>query len=209
MNNWEPTKHGGYRRTRVPQRQRTSEDAGRSDTRKAVESAQTMDKGKIRTVVHDLRVKYLRRNLGRGSSPSPRAKRFIFKWREQLGLPDCPYLIRWRLETPWGSVRLHHWLSHDDDRALHDHPWDFVTFVLRGGYTDSGKYTEEHLRAPAIKYRSATHQHTVHPDPGGCWTIIFTGPKVRNWGFWVKDKFVKMNKYFLTYGHHPCDTGDE
>lgn len=79
------------------------------------------------------------------------------------------------------------------------------TFVLKGGYTDSSPDGDDHLRAPAIRHRAATHQHTVVPDPGGCWTIIVTGPKVRNWGFWVKGKFVKMNKYFLTYGHHPCD----
>jgi hypothetical protein len=120
-------------------------------------------------------------------------------------LETCPYVIRWRLETPWGSARLHHWLAPDDDRARHDHPWGFRTFVLWGGYTDSSPDGDEHLKAPATRYRPATHQHTVFPDPGGCWTIIVTGPKVRNWGFWVKGKFVKMNKYFLTYGHHPCD----
>jgi len=109
------------------------------------------------------------------------------------------------VETPWFSVRLHHWFGPDDDRAPHDHPWDFTTFVLKGGYTDASPDGDQHLRAPAIARRSALHQHTVYPDPGGAWTIIVTGPKIRRWGFWVKGKFVKMNKYFLTYGHHPCD----
>lgn len=137
--------------------------------------------------------------------PRTKNKKWYTAWREPLGLPSCPYVIRWRIETPWGSVRLHHWLAPDDDRAKHDHPWSFTTFVLWGGYVDSSPDGDEHLRAPAIRHRAATHQHTVFPDPGGAWTIIVTGPKVRNWGFWVKGKFVKMNKYFLTYGHHPCD----
>lgn len=140
-----------------------------------------------------------------GSSPSPRAQRFILKFNERLGLNECIYLVRWRFETPWFSVRLHHWLGPDDDRNKHDHPWDFVTFVLKGGYLDSSPAGDEHLRAPAVKYRSAEHQHTVFPDPGGCWTIIVTGPKIRKWGFWVNGKFVKMNKYFASWGHHPCD----
>lgn len=138
-----------------------------------------------------------------GSTPRPGT--FTVKWREHLGLDACPYVIRWRLETKWGSIRLHHWLSHDDDRAFHDHPWDFVTFVVKGGYTDSGPNGDEHLRAPAIQHRSATHQHTVFPDDGGAWTIVVTGPRVRTWGFWVEDKFVKANKFFLSRGHHPCD----
>lgn len=138
------------------------------------------------------------------STPSSSPK-FIIKLNERLGLPTCPYLIRWRFESPWFSVRLHHWLAPDDDRAKHDHPWSFTTFVLKGGYVDSSSDGQHHLRAPAICHRAATHRHTVFPDPGGCWTVIVTGPKVRKWGFWVKGKFVKMNKYFLTYGHHPCD----
>lgn len=145
--------------------------------------------------------------VGRFESPSAYLKRkgIIIKMREQLGLDSCPYLVRWRIETPKGSVRLHHWLGPDDDRAFHDHPWSFVTFVLKGGYTDKNLDGEQHLRAPAIQYRSATHQHTVYPDAGGAWTIIVTGPKVRNWGFWLDGKFRKANKWFLTFGHHPCD----
>ena len=45
------------------------------------------------------------------------------KLKEKLGLPECPYAIRWRIDFPFGSVRVHHWLSHDDPRAVHDHPW--------------------------------------------------------------------------------------
>jgi hypothetical protein len=77
--------------------------------------------------------------------------------------------------------------------------------VIRGGYTDFSPSGDSHLRAPTIQYRDAAHQHAVVPDPDGAWTILVTGPKVRNWGFWVKGKFRKANKYFATYGHHPCD----
>lgn len=129
----------------------------------------------------------------------------ILKWREKLGLPTCPYLIRWRVETRFGSVRLHHWLGPDDGRAFHDHPWWFVTLVLRGGYTDKSPEGEEHLRAGAVKYRPALHRHTVVPDAGGCWTIIVTGKRMRSWGFWANGvKFVKANKWFAGRGHHPC-----
>lgn len=128
----------------------------------------------------------------------------IVKFREPLGLPECPYVIRWRIETPRFSVRLHHWLAPDDDRNKHDHPWNFTTFVLKGGYTDVGADGNQHLRAPTVCRRAATHQHTVVPDPGGAWTLVLTGPKVRRWGFWVNGKFVKMNKYFASWGHHPC-----
>jgi hypothetical protein len=126
------------------------------------------------------------------------------KLREKLGLPDCPYAIRWRLETPIGSVRVHHWLASDDKRAFHDHPWWFITLVLYGGYTDKSPTGEDHLRFGSIRYRPANHQHTVFPDAKGAWTLLITGKKTRSWGFWLNDKFYKANKWFGKYGHHPC-----
>lgn len=131
-------------------------------------------------------------------------KHIHVRWAEHLGLPTCPYVIRWMIETPLGSLRAHHWLGPDDDRAFHDHPWWFVTFVVKGGYTDKTPHWVEHLRAPVIRRREAHHQHTVVPDEGGAWTVMVTGPKTRLWGFWQNGKFVKANKWFLTRGHHPC-----
>ena len=128
-----------------------------------------------------------------------------FTWREPLGLPGCPYVIRWKIEAGSWSIRLHHWLGPDDDRAFHDHPWWFTTLVLRGGYTDASPAGREHLQAGSVRYRPALHQHTVFPDPGGAWTVIVTGRKVRPWGFWQAGKFVKANKWFASRGHHPCD----
>lgn len=166
---WEPTKHGGFRRTGIAQRQSTTQ------------------------------IKW--RNEG-GSTPPPRTK---IRWHEPLGLPECPYVIRWSVETPLGSLRVHHWLASDDPRAVHDHPWWFLTFIIHGGYTDKSPAGDEHLRRGAVRYRRALHRHTVVPDEGGAWTVLLTGRPLRAWGFWLDGKFRKANKWFLTYGHHPCD----
>lgn len=165
---WEPTRHGGFRRR-----------PGVAETRQAP-----------------------RRFRG--------ARRFVtstldhFSWAEKLGLPECPYVIRWKIETKLGSIRIHHWLGPDDDRAFHDHPWRFVTVVLKGGYTDRSPSGDDHLRAGSVRHRPALHRHTVVPDPGGAWTLIITGPKVRAWGFWLDGKFRKARKWFSSHGHHPC-----
>jgi hypothetical protein len=127
------------------------------------------------------------------------------RFREKLGLPECPYVVRWRFETPLGSIRLHHWLGPDDDRAFHDHPWWFLTFVFWGGYTDKSPAGDEHLRMGDIRFRPALHQHTVVPDLKGAWTFLVTGPKMRSWGFWLNGKFRKANKWFASFGHHPCN----
>lgn len=196
---WTPTRRGGVRRTRVAQQLGTAEVVPAK-----AEGVATPGVGAGMDTPSTLEERHPNTVEVGGSSPSPRTQ-FIFKMNERLGLPTCPYLVRWRIETPWFSVRLHHWLAPDDDRAKHDHPWNFVTFVLKGGYTDVSPAGSQHLKAPAVQYRSAEHQHTVFPDAGGCWTIIVTSKKLRPWGFWVNGKFKKANKYFLTFGHHPCD----
>src|SRR6266699_3045226 len=131
------------------------------------------------------------------------------KLAEKLGLPECPYLIRWRFDTRRGSVRLHHWIGPDDERAFHDHPWWFGTVVLKGGYTDHLPNGDDHVRGGSVRYRPALHQHTVLPDAGGAWTLLITGPKIRPWGFWFDGKFLKANKWFAVFGHHPCDSGEQ
>jgi len=129
----------------------------------------------------------------------------ITEWGKPLGLPQCPYVYRWRFECRLGSVRVHHWIAQDDPRAFHDHPWWFVTFVVKGGYTDRNPGGDDHLRAPAVRYREALHRHTVVPDPGGAWTVLITGPRSRVWGFWEGGKFRKHRRWFESKGHHPCD----
>lgn len=126
-------------------------------------------------------------------------------WKEKLGRSECPYIERWVLNFHFFSIRLHHFLYSDDTRAPHDHPWWFITFVLKGGYTDRSPENDDYLKRGSIRFRSAHHRHSVIVDPGGVWTLLITGRPKRKWGFWVEGKFRKSNKYFFMYGHPACE----
>jgi hypothetical protein len=148
---------------------------------------------------------------------------FDVRWGERLGDPICPYLRRWVIEIFGFAVRLHHWYSSDDSRAPHDHPYSIVTVVLKGGYDDvvyrrAGKdwaldretISKIRRRPGSIQRWSPLHTHYVDVHPGGCWTLIFTGRRVRNWGFWTarwdkRRRWMKSNRYFLEHGNHPCE----
>ena len=134
-----------------------------------------------------------------GSNPSPRTK---FRWAEELKCETGVYVRRWYLETSFFTVRLHHWLHSDDTRHMHDHPWWFITMVLKGSYVDLSPNKNELMIPGMIRFRPANHQHSVKVGSGGCWTILLTGPKIRKWGFWVGKKW---KKYFLEHGAHVCD----
>ncbi len=113
-----------------------------------------------------------------------------------IGGKTNPYMIRWFVlpRNPWFNCYLHKFVRDDDDRALHDHPWWFVSIVLRGGYEEFDHINAEWgtvRRVGSIAFRPATHRHIVRLiGRKPCWTLVFTGPKSREWGFWCPKGFV-------------------
>lgn len=126
-------------------------------------------------------------------------------WKKQLlGDPQCPYIHRWLLlNLYFFSIRFHHFLRSDDNRALHDHSGWYVTILLWGEYDDVSDEGTVKLRAPSIAFRRATHRHTVRTR--GVWTLFILGRETRVWGFWPEGRFKRREKYFKRFGHHPCD----
>ncbi|WJR32455.1 hypothetical protein P3F83_18260 [Mycobacteroides immunogenum] len=115
-----------------------------------------------------------------------------------IGGEDDPYLLRWYLipRNRHLNIYLHQFIRSDDDRALHDHPWWFWSFVLAGHYYEhraDGRRIKRHWLS--VAYRAATTRHRVElprsNDPMSlleredcCWTVVVTGPRTRDWGFW-------------------------
>lgn len=92
------------------------------------------------------------------------------------------------------AARVHHILRSDNDRAFHDHPWPYVSVILRGGYTEvrplydkSGLYlgtTSRWYGAGSVIARRAKSWHRLELAPGcTTWTLFITGPKRQSWGF--------------------------
>lgn len=129
----------------------------------------------------------------------------IITWNQPLGNPKCPYCYRYVLNLGLFAIRVHKWVASDDLRALHDHPYCFITFILRGSYYDISKVKTEKLTAGCIRYRPATYQHAVQlAGTMPCWSLVLSGPFIRQWGFWLNNKFIRREKYFKGYGH-VCD----
>lgn len=109
-----------------------------------------------------------------------------------IGDPNNPYLIRWwlRRDRENGCEYLHKVMRDDDDRALHDHPWDSTSIILSGklrevlpGPVAGGKHDSRILTPGSITSRKATDAHRLEIVQGPVWTLFITGPMVRDWGF--------------------------
>lgn len=133
-----------------------------------------------------------------------------------IGGWDDPYMLRWYLipRNRRFNLYLHKFLRDDVDEALHDHPWWFVSIILKGGYDeitlDEPPFRKEGVRryAPSVAFRRAEHRHRVvlpkrtsYADdtrreiPIPCWTIVLTGPVSRSWGFWCPKGFVPWKQF--------------
>lgn len=106
-----------------------------------------------------------------------------------------PYLTRWVILK--SKLFIHCFHRSDLDPYLHDHPWDFWSLILWGGYWEETKEGFKWYCPLTLLKRSAEYQHRVEiPKGKTCWTIIWCGPKIRNWGFWLPEGFVQQDQFF-------------
>jgi hypothetical protein len=108
------------------------------------------------------------------------------------------YLKRWYLfRSKSIGVFLHRFYRSDEDRALHDHPWAFITFIIWRGYIEHTPKGVSRKWPGMICYRPATWRHRVelvYDKPA--WTLVVRFKEHRMWGFWEKTGFIAWNKWW-------------
>ena len=133
---------------------------------------------------------------------------------EKFGIPsfrvytDGTGPVTWRrpiarlLQLCGIAVRVHEILRSDDGRDPHDHPWGYVTVILKGGYfetryDDKGEFVSRKWHGPgSILYRPAGSWHRLDLPNGMVTTTLFiTGRKVQSWGFNVNGVKVPYYEY--------------
>lgn len=111
--------------------------------------------------------------------------RWAFMRRRLIGLGDDIYIDRWYvIQTPWFGIMFHRIFRPDNQRDLHDHPWSFLSFIVRGSYIED---TPDGPKFRCLfNYKRAEDAHSIRQvSRSPIWTLVFTGPKRRKWGFWV------------------------
>jgi hypothetical protein len=96
------------------------------------------------------------------------------------------------------SIRLHKIMRPDQDRHLHDHPWNARTFILRGWYWEerAGEFWDIERNAgdtAALRF-GEFHAITRVPEDG-VWTLFITWRYRGTWGFLVNGRKVPWREY--------------
>lgn len=137
-----------------------------------------------------------------------------------IGGEDSPYLRRWWLipRNRFFNIYLHEIVRSDDDRALHDHPWWNVSFILDGTLKEIIPFQEgfyrtteigqcpvvsRYLETGNLAFRKACASHRLEVGREKVRTLFITGPRVREWGFHCPQGW-RHWKIFTSYD----ETGD-
>jgi hypothetical protein len=115
----------------------------------------------------------------------------IFEPPRLVDLELVGYLHRWCVKprSKGENQYLHHILA-PDYPVLHDHPWDFKSLILSGGYTEMTPNGPVQHSAGDVYSRRATDLHYITEVQANTWTMIFTGPTLRDWGFLHNDQWI-------------------
>jgi len=111
-----------------------------------------------------------------------------------------PYLERYylflkdRQRFPF-NIFIHKFLKSDPD-DLHDHPWGYATFILRGGYwehTPQGKFWRG---AGHFRVCTANSLHRIELEPEvTAWTMFIPFAQTRAWGFVHNGEWIDSDQY--------------
>lgn len=119
--------------------------------------------------------------------------------------------IAWVLQSLGIAVRVHKILRSDDSRAFHNHPWSFVSIILKGEYievtpeyTKDGFYLEPlytYYAEGSLLHRPDNYFHRLELlNCQPVWTLFITGRKKRIWGFLIEPKhLLPYFDYFKTF----------
>ena len=125
---------------------------------------------------------------------------FQIRWKESLGLPECPYLYRWTLIFFGFSIRLHHWIKSDDRRHFHDHSCDLLSMIIKGKYKNVTPYGVFEATSWKPRFMKATTRHYLDIPKEGAWTLIFCSRPYHKWGFYVNGHKWRPKRYFHKFG---------
>lgn len=98
------------------------------------------------------------------------------------------------LESKWLRIYLHRIGASDADPCMHDHPWWFVSIILRGGYLEHTPRGILRRRPGNVAYHPLGWLHRLELS-APAWTLLIGGPVERQWGFMTPSGWQSFEDY--------------
>lgn len=117
------------------------------------------------------------------------------------------------LQLPFFAVYIHYIAKSDEDKHPHNHPWNFTSIILKGGYKETvwhknmlkklpeneeALWTKKYIRTiwnNIINDRYAGDYHKIELIKP-TWTLVFTGRRLNDdWGYLTETGFKNHIEY--------------
>lgn len=132
---------------------------------------------------------FWRASLQPGQSLGTGITRFGPFVRQVITVSGLEYMRRYEFDLLWLRVCLHRFSTADPEPALHNHPWNAVFFVLRGGYSEQTLAGMKDVRWINFVARSTFHRIArLHRAP--TWTLGLLFGEPVSWGFYGDGLYV-------------------
>jgi len=129
--------------------------------------------------------------------------RYLFLVKEIVSKVGAVHFRRYRLiRTPWFALYIHQILRSDMDSALHDHPFDFSSLILKGSYLEQSMYPSdtntiycnEFFPGDVVKHKGE-ELHKLTLTSKSVWTLVLTSGNYRDWGYHTCRGWVNHRKF--------------
>ena len=131
--------------------------------------------------------------------------RTLFLTKEIRSQAGVLHFQRFRLiQTPWFAIYVHRISASDEEKHAHDHPFDFLTFLLRGEYEESwakcphwSLFMKRRVRAGRWAFHDHTDVHKIKLLTPVVWSLVFAGGHKYDWGYQTNEGWVDHRVYRL------------
>lgn len=100
------------------------------------------------------------------------------------------------LELPFLRVYIHNICKADEDAHQHTHPWNFLTFIITGGYEEQSGDKVRRFYPGCIGVKTCSESHKVVKLFGNTWTFVVAWGKRRDWGYRLSNKMIAQHKAY-------------
>lgn len=100
------------------------------------------------------------------------------------------------------NIYLHNLRRSDAGGIYHDHPWGFISIIVRGSYIEETQTRRRRYGVGRILIRPASWVHRIEVERP-VWTVIIAQQSRREWGFHTPSGYKAWKKYDYASGR--CD----
>ena len=127
------------------------------------------------------------------------SKYAFWRWKD-IEWNNVLYMRRlYFFHCPWFTIMVNVFHHGDLQRHMHDHPVDFISFIIWGSYIELTEGGTTKRRRWFNFVPAETKHRIIKIVSDKCVSLVFTGRRRREWGFWTEHGWLQWQQYQKIY----------